>query len=140
MVAAPELDRIGLANADEDVADAEAPRLRNRHERISSEFVGGDGVAIQLGPSWSHDRMRRQPAERNRNSLSRPCHLMVVATEDSCWGVRASGAHLCESFPVGTFTLARQARHKCDPAEIIAGRLRASARPGRGEALCAFLG
>ena len=64
MVAAPELDlRIGLASAENVVANAEAPRL-NRQGPFTSEFVGGDGIAIQLGPSWSQDRMRHQPGDR----------------------------------------------------------------------------
>jgi hypothetical protein len=53
MVVATELDlRIGSFEIQaRGIADVEALRPRDRREPITSEYVGGDGIAVQLGPS-----------------------------------------------------------------------------------------
>ena len=70
MVPAPELDlRIGRARSDQEVRSSYA-LTADSNEQISSEYVGGDGIAVQLGPSWSDTRMRLELTQREPIPLS----------------------------------------------------------------------
>lgn len=67
LVTAPELDlRLGLTVSQEPhapIGEQNSVTSPSGPE-ISSEYVGGDGIAIQLGPSWLPERMQLEPSDR----------------------------------------------------------------------------
>jgi hypothetical protein len=67
--AVPEVDvqvgiRLDLISTPADGGIAITVERTGPSREIASTYVGGDGVAVALGPSWAEDRMRLPPAER----------------------------------------------------------------------------